>query len=86
MRLAVFESDRRRLGLVSGPENETVFDLTKAVELLSGRNDVMHAAPDDLMTIIRSPDAYSSLAKLAAQMMSDGAKIGRLSNRVREAV
>jgi hypothetical protein len=64
MRLAVTESNRRRqFALLFGAENETFFDLTKAVELLSGRSDMMHAAPDHLMTIIRSPDANASLAK-----------------------
>ncbi|MGE0132842.1 MAG: fumarylacetoacetate hydrolase family protein [Blastocatellales bacterium] len=68
MRLAVIESDRRRrLALVSGAENETIFDLTGAAELLSRRGDVAHAAPDDLLKVIQSPDAYASLSKLATQ-------------------
>lgn len=74
MRLAVIESDRRRrLALVSGAENETILDSTRVAELLSGRSDVEHATPNDLLKVIQSPDAYASLARLAAQAMSDNA-------------
>jgi 2-keto-4-pentenoate hydratase/2-oxohepta-3-ene-1,7-dioic acid hydratase in catechol pathway len=72
MRLTVFDHDRRRrLGLVCGEENETVFDLSGAAELLSGRSDVAHQTPDDLLKVVQSPDAFASIRKLAAMAEED---------------
>jgi 2-keto-4-pentenoate hydratase/2-oxohepta-3-ene-1,7-dioic acid hydratase in catechol pathway len=72
MRLAVFDHNRRRrLGLVCGEENETVFDLSGAAELLSGRSDVTRQMPDDLLNVIQSPDASASIGELAAMAEQD---------------
>jgi 2-keto-4-pentenoate hydratase/2-oxohepta-3-ene-1,7-dioic acid hydratase in catechol pathway len=72
MRLAVIEHDRRRrLVLVSGAENETVFDLLSASELISERNDVSYQVPEDLMTIIRMPDTFASVETLAEMIEQD---------------
>jgi 2-keto-4-pentenoate hydratase/2-oxohepta-3-ene-1,7-dioic acid hydratase in catechol pathway len=72
MRLAVFDHNRRRrLGLVCGEENETVFDLSGAAELLSGRSDMTRQMPDDLLNVIQSPDASASIGELAAMAEQD---------------
>jgi 2-keto-4-pentenoate hydratase/2-oxohepta-3-ene-1,7-dioic acid hydratase in catechol pathway len=74
MRLAQFESDRRRrLALVSGEENETIIDLNRAAELRGGWSDAIQVTPDELMTVIRSPDIYAALSQFASRMMSDEA-------------
>jgi 2-keto-4-pentenoate hydratase/2-oxohepta-3-ene-1,7-dioic acid hydratase in catechol pathway len=91
MRLAAFEHNRRRrLALISGAENEAVFDLLGVSELISGRSDVAHQVPDDLMTLIRMPVAFASMEKLAEMIEQDqslsAAKLPRSNVKLRAPV
>lgn len=72
MRLGIIKQDaHRRIALICGA-TDVVVDLVEAAERREGLSDLARHTPNDLTTIIKSPQLYSSIAELAVQLEREG--------------
>lgn len=86
MRLALYERDgRRRLGLISGADGETLYDVIDAAEALGGggeSSEALRATSGDTVSVIRSPQISDALERLSTRLASEGDAVGAQSARV----